>query len=48
MENPKHAIKKERTGDGHYLVEIRSKDGCLVDKLEVDQFSDWIHSIYFE
>jgi hypothetical protein len=29
-ENPKHAIKKERTGDGDYLVEIRSKDGALL------------------
>jgi len=33
---------------GDYLVEIVTKDGSLVDKLEVGRLSGWIHSIYSE
>ena len=36
----------ESTEDGDYLVEIVTKDDSLVDKLEVDQFTGWFHSIY--
>ena len=38
----------ERIVDEDYLVEIVTKDGSLVDKLEVNRFSGWIHSIYAE
>lgn len=38
----------EETADEDYLVEIVTKDGSLVDKLEVDRLSGWIHSIYAE
>lgn len=38
----------ERTADEDYLVEIVTKDGSLVDKLEVNRLSGWIHSIYAE
>lgn len=38
----------ERTADEDYLVEIVTRDGSLVDKLEVNRFSGWIHSIYAE
>ena len=34
--------------NGDYLVEIITKDGSLVDKLEVNQLTGWIHSIYGE
>ena len=34
--------------DGDYLVEIVTKDGSLVDKLEVNRLSGRIHSIYSE
>ncbi len=36
----------EKTADEDYLVEIVTKDGSLVDKLEVNRLSGWIHSIY--
>lgn len=38
----------EQTADEDYLVEIVTKDGSLVDKLEVNRLSGWIHSIYAE
>ncbi len=38
----------ERTADEDYLVEIVTKDGSLVDKLEVNRLNGWIHSIYAE
>ena len=38
----------ERTEEEDYLVEIVTKDGSLVDKLEVSRLSGWIHSIYAE
>ncbi len=38
----------EKTADEDYLVEIVTKDGSLVDKLEVNRLSGWIHSIYAE
>jgi hypothetical protein len=38
----------ERTADEDYLVEIVTRDGSLVDKLEVNRLSGWIHSIYAE
>lgn len=45
--NPNLRIGKvEKENDGDYLVEITTKDGSLVDKLEVNQFSGWFHSIY--
>jgi hypothetical protein len=38
----------ENEEDGDYLVEIVTKDGSLVDKLEVNRLTGWIHSIYGE
>ena len=38
----------ERTEEEDYLVEIVTKDGSLVDKLEVNRLTGWIHSIYAE
>jgi hypothetical protein len=38
----------EQTADEDYLVEIVTRDGSLVDKLEVNRLSGWIHSIYAE
>ncbi len=47
--NPNLTIGEIETGeDGDYLVEIVTKDGSLVDKLEVDRLMGWIHSIYAE
>ncbi len=39
-------VESEEGGD--YVIEIVTKDGSLVDKLEVDRLSGWIHSIYSE
>lgn len=45
--NPNLKIGKvEKKEDGNYLVEIVTKDGSLVDKLEVNQFTGWMRSIY--
>jgi len=38
----------EQTADEDYLVEIVTRDGSLVDKLQVNRLSGWIHSIYAE
>lgn len=47
--NPNLKIGKvEKEDDGNYLVEIVTKDGSLVDKLEVNKFTGWFHSIYSE
>jgi len=47
--NPNLTIGKvESEEDGDYLVEIVTNNGSLVDKLEVNQLSGWIHSIYSE
>ncbi len=47
--NPNLTIGEvEGEEDGDYLVEIVTKDGSLVDKLEVNRLSGGIHSIYGE
>lgn len=38
----------ERTADENYLVEIVTKEGSLVDKLEVNRLTGWVRSIYPE
>lgn len=49
INNPNLKVGKvERTADEDYLVEIVTRDGSLVDKLEVNRLSGWIHSIYAE
>lgn len=47
--NPNLTVGKVETKeDGDYLVEILTKDGSLVDKLEINHFTGWFHSIYAE
>jgi len=47
--NPNLTIGEvEGEEDGDYLVEIVTKDGSLVDKLEVNRLTGWIRSIYPE
>ncbi len=49
IKNPNLEVGEvERTADEDYLVEIVTKDGSLVDKLEVNGLRGWIHSIYAE
>jgi len=38
----------ETREDGDYLVEILTKDSSLVDKLEINHFTGWFHSVYAE
>ena len=49
VRNPNLTLGKTKTKqDGDYLVEIVTKDGVLVDKLEVNHVTDWFHSGYPE
>ena len=47
--NPNLTIGEVAIEEGwDYLVEIVTRDGSLVDKLEVDRLSGWTHSVYSE
>ena len=44
--NPNLKVGKVEEKDDHYVVDIRTKDGSLVDRYMVDKNTGWMRSIY--